>query len=503
MSESLRCTISGEDSAAIAADVLVVPFDPDGTPGPGAAEALMRIGSDLDRALAVAPARSPGTVIRVPAPRGGTLGGVALVAIELGYRDHVALRHAAAAAGRACRNASRVATTLHQLADERADAIAAVADGFAWGRFQLAAHRSKPGVDAGGVYELVLLCESTDAALPAGLEDGIRTDAADALRAMVAAPPGDATPAALAARAAQLAAEAGVGCRVWSKDDLAAAGLEAIPAVGGGSTNDPCMVELRYERTTGPRIALVGKGVTFDSGGLDLKPLRRMVEMKADMAGGATVIAATCAAARLGLDVSLVTVVPFAENMPGATALRPSDVVRHADGTTTEVVSPDSEGRLLLADALAYVRGGGFDAVVDVATLTGSMSLGIELWGLFGNDSALTAALLKAGRRAGDPGWEMPLWRPYRRFMESRIADRSNDDDAGPYGVGGIMGALFLEQFVAGERWAHLDIDASADWQGGARPRWAPTGPTGSPLGALLAWLEAIAGRPYPTDGET
>ena len=438
-------------------------------------------------------------MIRLPAPRAGALGGVALVAIELDRVDNEALRHAAAAAGRACRNAPRLATTLHQLGGESRDAIAAVADGLAWGAYRFAEF-TRDGADGGdaALREVLLLCERDDAALPAGLENGVRVGAADIVRTLATMPANHATPAALAAQAARLAEQAGVSCRIWSKDDLHAAGLEAILAVGAGSANEPCMVELRYEGGTGPRIALVGKGITFDSGGLDLKPLNRMVEMKADMTGGAVAIAATWAAAQLGLAVNLVTVVPFAENMPSGTAYRPSDVICHLDGSTTEVISPDSEGRLVLADALAYVRGGGFDAIVDVATLTGSMSLGAERWGIFGNDRALLDGLLEAGRRAGDPGWEMPLLRSYRRFMSSDVADRSNGDDAGPYGVGGIVAALFLEDFVAGERWAHLDIDATAEWRGAAKPAWAPAGITGAPTGALIGWLESIAGQPFP-----
>jgi leucyl aminopeptidase len=480
--------------AEVAADVLVVPFDPSGRPGPGADEALELLGLELEQALSVtAGETTPGSVIRLPAATAGKLGGVALVAVELDRIDNVALRNAAAAAGRACRNAPRLATTLHRLGEESHDAIAAVADGFAWGGYRFTAY-------AGGdtsPREVLLLCERDDAELPAGLKNGVRVAAADIVRTMVSMPANDATPAALAAETARLAERAGISCRIWSTDELAAGGFGAIVAVGGGSANEPRMVELRYEGGAGPRIALIGKGITFDSGGLDLKDLRRMVEMKNDMAGGATVIAATWAAAELGLGVNLVTVVPFAESMPSGTALRPSDVIRHFDGTTTEVISPDSEGRLVLADALAYVRGGDFDAVVDVATLTGSTSLGIELWGLLGNDRELLDALLAAGRRAGDPGWELPLWRSYRRFMRSDIADRSNDDDSGPYSAGAIMGALFLEEFVAGERWAHLDIDACADWRGVARPTWAPQGPTGSPTSVLIHWLESIAGRPH------
>jgi leucyl aminopeptidase len=491
----LEFQLSDEAVRAVQADALVVPFGPTRELGPGAAEALAAVGIEPEQAFASAAGDpEPGKVIRFAAPRDHALGSVALVCVPLDAPTPTALRHAAAAAGHACRNAARLATTLHQLGGERRDAIAAVADGLAWGRYALTTYKTGSAPER-TMQEVVLLCANGKAELPAGLESGVRVAAADLVRKLVETPPNDATPAALAAEAARLASRADVSCRVWGKDDLAAAGFEAILAVGGGSANEPCMVELRYEGGDGPRIGLVGKGITFDTGGLDLKELRSMVEMKNDMAGGAAVIAATWAAAELGLNVNLVTVVPFAENLPSGSAFRPGDVIRHVDGTTTEVVSTDAEGRLVLAEALSYLRGNGLDAIVDVATLTGSTALGIELWAVLGTDRELVGSLLDAGERAGDPGWELPLWQSYRRFMRSSVADRSNSAWSGAYPVGTVLGALFLQDFVKGERWAHLDIGATADWRDMAVPEWAPRGATGSPTSALIGWLEARARR--------
>jgi len=483
----------------VAADVLVVPFDPSRELGPGAEDALAAIGIEPVQAFAsTASELEPGLVVRLAGPRDAALGGVALVCVPLDAPDPTALRHAAAAAGYACRNAERIATTLHQLGGASHDAIAAVADGLAWGRYQLTTYTSTAGPT---MREVVLLCTRDDVALPSGLDNGVRVAAADLVRRLVETPASDATPAALAAEAARVASRVDVSCRIWKKEELASSGHNAILAVGGGSANEPCMVELRYEGGDGARVGLVGKGITYDTGGLDLKSLRSMVEMKNDMAGAASVIAATWAAAELGLNVNIVTVVPFAENMLSGSSFRPSDVVRHADGTTTEVISTDAEGRLVLADALTYLRGSGLDAIVDVATLTGGTALGIELWAVLGNDRELLAALLEAGRRAGDPGWELPLWQSYRRFMRSRVADRSNSAWSGAASVTTMVGGLFLEEFVQGERWAHLDIGATADWRDMAVPDWAPKGATGSPTSALIHWLESLSARGPSRDG--
>lgn len=493
----LEFRVASQPVAELEADVLVVPFDPSFELGPGAAEALATIGVDAAQAFAsTASDPEPGLVIRIAAPREHKLGGVALVCVPLDAPNPTALRHAAAAAGNACRNAPRLATTLHQLGGEGLDAIAAVADGLAWGRYRLTTYKSKDDGWLNRVLrEVILLCTRDDVALPAGLDSGVRVAAADFVRTLVQTPANDATPAALAAEAARLVSGADVVCRIWKKEDLAAAGLHAILAVGGGSANEPCMLELRYEGGDGPRVGLVGKGISYDTGGLDIKALRVMVEMKNDMAGAASVIAATWVAAELGLNVNIVTVVPFAENMISGTAFRPGDVIRHVDGTTTEVISTDAEGRLVLGDALAYLRGSGLDAIVDVATLTGNTALGIELWALLGNDRELLTALLEAGERAGDPGWELPLWQSYRRFMRSQLADRSNSAWTGGSQVGTVVGGLFLEEFAKGERWAHLDIAGTADWRDMAVPDWAPHGPTGSPTSVLIGWLESLDGR--------
>jgi len=491
----LEFHVASHAVAEVQADVLVVPFAPSLELGPGAAEALAALGIEAAQAFAsTASDPEPGLVIRVPGPRGHAIGGLALVCVPLAP-DCTALRHAAAAAGLACRNAERLATTLHRLGGERRDAIAAVADGLAWGRHRLTAYKRKTDLPAAELREVVLLCERDDVVLPAGLDSGARVAASDLVRTLVATPASDATPAALAAEAARVANGAGVSCRIWNQEDLAAAGFEAILAVSRGSANEPCMVELRYEGGGGPRVGLVGKGITYDTGGLDLKGAADMLEMKNDMAGGAAVIAATCAAAQLGLPVNVVTLVPFAENMPSGTAFRPGDVIRQLDGTTTEVVSPDGEGRLVLADALTHLRGSGLDAIVDVATLTGPTAVGIELWAVLGNDRALVAELLEAGARAGDPGWELPLWQSYRRFMRSPVADRSNSSESGSYRVTTMLGGLFLEDFAAGERWAHLDIAATAEWRDMAVPAWAPRGPTGSPTAMLIGWLESLGGE--------
>jgi len=294
----LEFEVASGNAADVEADVILVPFAPDGTPGPGTQAVLAAAGLDLDRALAAAGIEPRvGSLVRVPANGSLKSRAVALVCVT-GTPDTIALRFAAAAAARGCRDARRLATTLHQLGEESTDAIAAVADGLAWGRYAFLDYKSERREDGDDrMCQVVLVGNGREPTLPRGLDTGVRVAAGDWVRDLVNIPSCHATPAAIAAEAARIASRASITSRIWQAEDLTAAGLHAVVAVGAGSANAPCMVELRYEGGDGPRVALVGKGITFDSGGLDLKQIRRMVEMKNDMAGAAAVIAATWAAA--------------------------------------------------------------------------------------------------------------------------------------------------------------------------------------------------------------
>ncbi|MEU7528855.1 M17 family metallopeptidase [Saccharothrix sp. NPDC042600] len=270
-------------------------------------------------------------------------------------------------------------------------------------------------------------------------------------------------PAWLATTTAKLAgAVPGLGVRVRDEKWLAENGFGGVLAVGAGSSRPPRMVHLTWEGAkTGPHVVLVGKGITFDTGGISVKPAEGMHLMRTDMAGGAAVIAAMIAIARRSLPVRVTGLVPSAENHVSGDSYRPGDVVRHYGGLTTEVTNTDAEGRMVMADALAYaVDELGADVLVDVATLTGAMkvSLGVRTGGLFASDDAVAAAIADAGARVGEAWWRMPLLEDHAEDVKSDIADLRQC----PPGPGGITAALFLREFTGGLPWAHLDIAGPA-----------------------------------------
>jgi leucyl aminopeptidase len=299
---------------------------------------------------------------------------------------------------------------------------------------------------------------------------------------------------------AWLAAEAGerlagldhVTVHVLEPDDLRAGGFGGVLAVGGGSASPPRVIVASY-RPPGAQPGhpvLVGKGITFDTGGLSIKPNAGMREMKTDMAGGAAVLAAVDAAARLGLPVAVTAVVPAAENAVSGSSYRPADVVRHVGGRTTEVLNTDAEGRMVLADGLAYARLElGATALVDVATLTGAMkvALGTKTAGLYATTDGLADALLTAGGHAGEPLWRMPLAEEYGDLLESAVADANN----APGNPGGTTAALFLKPFAGDLPWAHLDVAGPA--RAGADDAEVVRGGTGFGARTLVRWLEAEA----------
>src|ERR671930_541167 len=276
----------------------------------------------------------------------------------------------------------------------------------------------------------------------------------------------DADPVAVVHVARDLAARAAAigGLRVEALDPVSA-GLPALAAVGGSSSVEPALIVLRHEPANvpaAPRLALVGKAVTFDSGGYFLKPQADIVRQKGDMAGGAAVLAALGAIAELGVPLPVTGVLAACENMLGAGAMRPSDVITTAAGLTVEVTNPDAEGRLILADALWYARGQGATHLVDLATLTGAMRSGMgDLYGgVFANDDAWRAAVVDAGNAVGDLAWPWPLHPRYRRLLDSTVADLRNTSGKG-FGYP-ITAATFLERFAGEGPWAHVDMPGPA-----------------------------------------
>ena len=309
-----------------------------------------------------------------------------------------------------------------------------------------------------------------------------RLAGADALaRDLVNTPAEDLDPAAFASIAARVAARFGARWQQWVGDELLAQRCHAIHAVGRAAAVAPRLVELRWG-TAGPRIAIVGKGVCFDTGGLDLKPAAGMALMKKDMGGAAMALALATLVMDAGLPVQLRVLLPLVENAVAGNAFRPGDVLRTRKGLTVEVTNTDAEGRLVLADALALADEEQPELLLDLATLTGAarVALGPELPALFTNDRQLAAEALAAGEAAQDPLWELPLWSGYEDELGSRVADLVNAPGSGF--AGAVLGALFLRRFVGeGTSWLHLDLYA-----------WNPKERPGRPVGAEAQGVRAL-----------
>jgi len=272
------------------------------------------------------------------------------------------------------------------------------------------------------------------------------------------------TPTRMAAAARALAKSSGLGIEVLDKEAMAKAGMGGLLGVAQGSQQPPKFIILSYQGKAagGVDLALVGKGITFDSGGISIKPSEAMDEMKWDMAGGAAVMAAVSAIARLKAKINVTAIVPATENMPGGTAMKPGDIIKAMNGKTIEVLNTDAEGRLILADALSYAVKLGARAIIDVATLTGSCraTLGKLVSGAFSNDQKLADKVSAAGNETGELVWQFPMYEEYRELIKSDIADIKN---SGNRYAGAITAAKFLEEFVAKKPWVHLDIAGTSD----------------------------------------
>ena len=302
-------------------------------------------------------------------------------------------------------------------------------------------------------------------------------------------PPNICNPAYLAEQSVKIAAEHdNVSCEVLEREEMQALGMGSLLAVARGSANAPKLIVLRYTGAGDAKpLALVGKGITFDTGGINLKVQGGIEEMKFDMCGAASVLGTFLACAKLQLPINLVTIVPAVENMPDADAYRPSDILTAMNGKTIEVGNTDAEGRLILCDALTYVQRFEPKATVDVATLTGAciIALGKYAAGLMSKHDDLSAELLDAGENVFDRAWRLPLWDEYQTMLDSTFADIYN---IGGKGAGAITAGCFLSRFTEGQRWAHLDIAGVSNGEG--RKGMA----SGRPVGLLCQWLLDQAG---------
>ncbi len=300
------------------------------------------------------------------------------------------------------------------------------------------------------------------------------------------------SPAYLADQARIVAGQSTLACTVLDLPELTEAGCGALLGVAQGSAREPRMIILEHRGGGADQapVALIGKGVVFDAGGISLKPAEKMDEMKMDMAGGAAVIGTMFAAAMLELPINLVGIVPAVENLPSATAYRPGDILTSLSGKTIEVLNTDAEGRLILADALTYAKRYQPEMVIDLATLTGAcvIALGHHATAVLGNDQKLVDALLQAGRESGERLWQLPLWDDYDQQIKSEVADVKN---TGGRPAGTITAAAFLKKFAGDFRWAHLDIAGTA-WRDQDQP-YIPRGGSGVGVRLLITFLEKLA----------
>jgi leucyl aminopeptidase len=336
-------------------------------------------------------------------------------------------------------------------------ATRAVAEGAALGSYQFRPYKTEG--DPLPVERLELI-DGDEEALAETL---IATAATNLARDWVNTPALDKAPEDLAARIQEAAEEAGLSVEVWDEQRIVDEKLGALLGVAAGSDRPPRLVIIEHTPDEpAAHLGLVGKGITFDSGGLSIKTAQYMEEMKDDMSGAAAVAAATIAIARLGVPIRVTTVIPLTDNAVGGKATRPGDVLRPVAGPTIEVLNTDAEGRLILADGLGIVRRYEPDLIVDVATLTGAahVALGDKIAAVFASDEEVAASLLGAASRAGEHFWELPLFKEYMKSIESDIADLKNIS-GGRYG-GAIIAALFLSNYVDDSRWAHLDIAGPA-----------------------------------------
>ena len=340
------------------------------------------------------------------------------------------------------------------------------------------------------IGEMVVLGETTEE-IPS-LIDGVRigkiiSEAVCMARDLVNGPSNKVTPTVLAEKAQQIAKDHGMEIRVLEVSQAEAMGMGAFVAVAKGSQEPGKFISLEYNKGKGlDTIALVGKGITFDSGGISIKPSEKMERMKDDMSGAAAVMAAMQAASELQLPFHLVGIIPATENLPSGKAYKPGDILRTLSGQTVEVISTDAEGRLILSDALTYSLRYQPKAIIDLATLTGAcvIALGDYVSGLFGNDESLLKRIEEASGKTGETVWRLPLWDEYFEYLKSDVADFRN---VGTRSAGAIIGAIFLSKFVEKTPWVHLDIAGPASIEK-ERP-YIPRGGTGAGVRLLIQLL--------------
>ncbi len=480
-------TLTADPGAELSADFLVVPYFEDDDFGDvraiagGGAEEIAR--GRTRRELAAKPYE-----LFVTTLNGGA---VRLALVGAGARKDFSterLRRIATTGALAARRGRFTTVTVVCRASERVDgasAVQVIAEGVILGNFEGASLKTS---DPSAMLESATICvRERGGALDAALAKGtILGECTNLARELANEPGNRLTPRVFADRAAALAAAAGLQADVLDEGRIAALNMGLLLGVAQGSQEPPRLVVLTHAPAGASdtvTLALVGKGITFDTGGISIKPAENMDKMKDDMSGGAAVIAAMTAIARLKVPVRCIGVIPMTENMPGGRAVKPGDVLTSASGKTVEILNTDAEGRLVLGDAVWYARELGATHIVDVATLTGAcvVALGKTTTGLFGTPDAWVASVKGASERAGDRSWPLPVFDDYKEQLKSEIADFTN---TGGRAGGAITGALFIKEFAGELPWVHMDIAGTA-WAEESKP-YQPKGATGVGVRTLV-----------------
>ncbi|MET9322692.1 leucyl aminopeptidase [Streptomyces sp. NPDC003038] len=503
-------TLSTAGAATLRADALVVGVAK-GPKGPVVAAGAEAVDKAYDGKLAavldaLGASGAEGEATKLPAPSG--LKVPVVLAVGLGSLpeedesyDEEALRRAAGVAARALHGTKKAAFALPL---DDASAVTAVAEGALLGSYAFTAYQGGEKKAGNGdkhagpklpLAEIALLgAKPRDKEHKAAAERAtIVATEVNIARDLINTPPNDLTPEAFAAVASATAKENGIKVQVLDEKALLKGGYGGLMGVGKGSENPPRLVKLSYTHAKAEKtLAFVGKGITYDSGGISLKPAGHNETMKCDMSGAAAVFAAVVAAAKLGLRVNVTGWLALAENMPSGSATRPGDVLRMYSGKTVEVLNTDAEGRLVLADALTKASEDNPDAIVDVATLTGAMivALGNRTFGIMANDDAFRTSIHEIAEEVGEASWPMPLPEDLRKGMDSPTADIAN---MGERMGSGLVAGLFLREFIGeGITWAHLDIAGPA-FHEGAPYGYTPKGGTGSAVRTLVRLAERTA----------
>ena len=423
-----------------------------------------------------------------------------VLVIGLGEREKFEPYFLARAAGTAVRqlgrkNVAEIAIALPATAKGNEAACASfVAEGAISGAFDITLYQAKPDKKI-AVSKVTVLDDGFDAAaVAAGVARGtILGEAVNMARTMAATPANDMTPTHMASEATRVAGEAGLAIDVLDEDRCRKEGMGSFLSVAAGSVQQAKFIVLTYKGDPGSKeiLGLVGKGITFDTGGISIKPAANMEDMKMDMSGGAGTIATMYAIGKLKPKLNVIGIIPATENMPGGKATKPGDIVKAMNGSTIEVINTDAEGRLVLCDGLTYALKLGATKLVDSATLTGAVviALGHAASALVGNDDEFLAAFEKAAKPTGERYWHMPLYDDYTTAMKSDIADLKN---TGGRAAGTLTAAAFLRTFVGDTPWLHLDVAGTAYLDN--ESAWQAKGPTGTPVRALVALVEQMAG---------